>query len=57
MTSHDEFLEILRVLVQTPQPAGKKPPSAEKDATAEPVPDKVTSNKHCADGNCKGAAS
>jgi hypothetical protein len=57
MRSHDEFLEILRVLVETPQPAGKKPPSAEKDATTEEVPDRVTSDKQCADGKCKGAAS
>jgi hypothetical protein len=51
MTVHDEFLDILRVLVEPPQPAGKKPPSAEKDVTTEPAPDKVTSD------DCKGAAS
>jgi len=56
MTMRDEFLEILRVLVETPQSAGKKPPSAEKDATKEAVPDKVTSD-NCPEGNCKGAAS
>jgi len=57
MTIRDEFLEILRVLVETPQPAGKKPPSAEKDATTEPVPDKLTSDKQGGDGNRKGVAS
>jgi hypothetical protein len=57
MTIRDEFLEILRVLVETPEPTGKKPPSAEKDTTTEPVPDKVTSDKQGAEGNCKGAAS
>ena len=57
MTTRGEFLELLRVLVETPQPAGKKPPSAEKDAATEPLLDKVTSDKQCADGNSKGAAS
>lgn len=40
MTSGEEFLEILRVLSKEPQPAGKKPPSAEKDHTAEADSDK-----------------
>jgi hypothetical protein len=57
MTVHEEFLEILRVLLETPQPAGKKPPSAEKDATTVPASDTVRSDKHRADGNCKGAVS
>lgn len=40
MTSHEEFLEILRVLAEPPQSAGKKPPSAEKDHTADTNSDK-----------------
>lgn len=56
MTIRDEFREILRVLLETPQPAGKETPSAEKDGTPEPVPHKVASEKQRADGKCKGAA-
>lgn len=54
MTLHDEFLEILRVLVETPPPAGKKPPSAAEDQTPE-VSD--TSRKRRGDGNWQGAGS
>jgi hypothetical protein len=40
MTSREEFLEILRILAEEPQPAGKKPPSAEKDRTSDADSDK-----------------
>jgi hypothetical protein len=52
MTSRDEFLEILHVLVQTPQPTGKKPPSAEKDHTSDAESDK--SDKQCSDKQRQG---
>jgi hypothetical protein len=54
MTIHDEFLEILRVLVETPPPAGKKPPSAEGAKTPD-VSD--ASRRRRGDDNCQGAGS
>jgi len=51
----DEFRDMLRVLLENPQPAGKRPPFAENGGVAEPTSDRVTSDKQC-DGNCKGAA-
>lgn len=41
MTIRDEFVEMLRILSEEPpQPAGKKPPSAEKDHTSDADSDK-----------------
>jgi len=41
MTPQQEFFEILRILAEEPpQPAGKKPPSAEKDHTSQAESDK-----------------
>jgi hypothetical protein len=57
MTIHDEFLEILRVLVETPQSAGNKPPSSEKEQTPEAAPDKVGPDKEHADGSGRRAVS
>ena len=54
MTMNDEFRDILRVLLENPQPAGKRPPFAENGGTAEAVSNSVTSDKQ-SDGNCKGA--
>jgi len=49
MTLRDEFLEMLRLLSEEPlQPAGKKPPSTEKDPTSDEdssKSDKQTSEK------------
>jgi hypothetical protein len=48
MTRREEFLELLRILSEEPQPAGKKPPSAEKDHTSNTnsdKPDKEHSNQ------------
>jgi hypothetical protein len=47
MGIHDEFLEILRVLLEVPEPAGKKPPSTEGDQrpeAASEVPGKRVAN-------------
>ena len=53
MTSHEEFLEILRILSEVPpQPAGKKPPSTEKDHTSDADSDK--SDKQCSDKQRRG---
>jgi hypothetical protein len=40
MTIHEEFLQILRILSEEPQPAGRKPPSAEKEHTSDAHSDK-----------------
>jgi hypothetical protein len=55
VTVREEFEQILQVLLETPLPAGKRPPSTEKDGTLEALGDSVTSDKQHAD--CKGAAS
>ena len=55
MTTRDEFLEILRVLAETPPPAGKKPPSAEKEQKPESVSD--TSGKQRPGHRCEGTGS
>jgi hypothetical protein len=53
MTSREEFLEILRILSEEPsQPAGKKPPSAEKDHT--PGTDSDKSDKESSDKQRRG---
>jgi hypothetical protein len=52
MTSREEFLEILRVLAEQTQPAGKKPPSAEKDHTSDTDSDK--SDKERSDKQRRG---
>jgi hypothetical protein len=53
MTSREEFLEILRILSEeSPQPAGKKPPSAEKDHTSDADSDK--SDKQGSDKQRRG---
>jgi hypothetical protein len=53
MTVRDEFLQILRVLVETPQPTDKKPPSTEKEQTPEAVSD--TSDEQ-SDDKCRRAS-
>lgn len=40
----DESQEILRVLLEVPQSAGKETPSAEKDGTTQFVPDRLRSD-------------
>ena len=45
----DESQEILRVLLEVPQSAGKETPSAEKDGTTQFVPDRLRSDMRCAD--------
>lgn len=55
MTTHDEFLEILRVLVETPPSPPRKPPSPETEKKAEAVSD--ISRKRRGKGNRKGAGS
>ena len=35
MGIHDEFLEIVRILVETPEPVGRKPPRAETGQASE----------------------
>jgi len=51
MTIHDEFLEILRILAEHPQPSAKKPPEPDRSANAPDIsPDRIN-------GEHKGAAS
>jgi len=51
MGIHDEFLEILGVLVETPEPTGKKPPRTETDQQPE------TASEHAANKKREGASS
>jgi hypothetical protein len=53
MTIHDEFLDILGVLLETPEP--KKPPSAERNQTSEEMSD--ASHKPRANVKHEGAGS
>ena len=51
MGIHDEFLEILRVLVEAPEPIGKKPPCTETGQRPE------TASEHAANKKREGAGS
>jgi hypothetical protein len=37
MTIHDEFLEILRILTQDPQPSAKKPSEPQRSSSARVI--------------------
>ena len=37
MTIHDEFLEILRILAEDPQPSARKPPEPERSLNARDI--------------------
>jgi hypothetical protein len=56
MNSREEFLEILRVLIETPPSAGKEPPAAERPETGDGGTGRVESDRQCADENWLGAA-
>lgn len=45
----DEFREILHVLLEIPQSAGKETPIAEKQGTTEFVPDRLRSDMQHSD--------
>jgi len=55
MSIHEEFLQILRILAETPEPAVRKPPSSEIDQNSEAASDASgTGRGH---DKCQGAGS
>jgi hypothetical protein len=53
MTIQDEFLEILRILAEDPQPSAKKPPCTDSDPSGLAA----DSSSGCGHGKGKEAAS
>lgn len=55
MNSHEQFLQILRILAEIPEPTRRKPPSPEGDQTSEAASD--VSRRRTVNDKCKGTGS
>lgn len=55
MNIREEFLQILGILAETPEPTARKPPSPESDQTSEATSD--VSRRRSGNDKCRGTGS